>query len=267
MLERQQSQDENRAVIIPMPQRKRKRTRKASTSSNKASPVHQEQLEVLDWGKKVTARANELERKAQIALAKSDRQTSDLYRLNRRINDMFCKIMVEKSQKETSQNKEQNAAHARKSSTCSTATNDKIREMEDELRVMRDKHRNLVRLSKKSLIQAKRLFTLGKRVSDGYIKSELDENTTRYRRGNKKHIGRECAVCIDDITASDRALQVEQCGHVLHEECFDSWIELHTTCPVCRTELEPQVDQQELPQQITDTISWADMTTTNISAI
>merc|ERR1712139_10576 len=142
-----------------------------------------------------------------------------------------------------------------------------VPEMENQLKQMREKHRSLVRSSKKSLLNAKRLFSLSARIGDGYIKSELEDNITRFRKGSKQHIGKECAVCIDEITKKDRSVHVGLCQHVLHEDCFDSWSELHTTCPVCRTQLEPNVDTQPLPQQITDTISWADMTTTNISAI
>jgi len=264
MFERHQmEQDSQPSTSFVMPGRKRKRTR-SDSKDNDTKPEFASQLEALDWGKEVTKKSKDLERKAAIALAKSDRQTSDLYRLNRKINDLFCKIMVEKSQKEAKQNLVNTKSAAKKLSLANT---EKINSMENDLRLLREKHRTLVRLSKKSLLQAKRLFTMSKRVSDGYVKTELEENTERFRKGSKKNVGRECPVCIDIITCKDRSLQVNQCKHVMHEECFDSWIDCHTTCPACRTELEPQVGQQELPQQITDTISWADMTTTNISAI
>jgi len=263
MYERHQQEQNVQRANGSLPSRKRKRTRSDSRPDEPRSDFSA-QLEALDWGKEVTKKSKDLERKAAIALAKSDRQTSDLYRLNRRINDLFCKIMVEKSQKEATQSPDKMKQVEKNASGVST---DKIKQMENDLRLLREKHRTLVRTSKKSLLQAKRLFTMSKRVSDGYSKSELDENTERFRKGCKKNVGRECPVCIDIITCKDRSLQVNQCKHVMHEECFDSWIDCHTTCPACRTQLEPQVGEQELPQQITDTISWADMTTTNISAI
>merc|ERR1719219_701773 len=94
-------QDSQPSTSFVIPGRKRKRTR-SDSKDNDTKPEFASQLEALDWGKEVTKKSKDLERKATIALAKSDRQTSDLYRLNRKINDLFCKIMVEKSHKESS---------------------------------------------------------------------------------------------------------------------------------------------------------------------
>jgi len=244
----------------------RKRTKK-SKNDNATESLESQFKEVLDWGKEVTQRSQDLERRAKVSLAKSDRQTTDLYKLNRKINDLFCKIIIEKSQKDNKSNNQTAATPSRNSIIAANNSPNTIAVMEEDLKLLREKHRALVRSSKKSLLQAKRLFTLAKRVADGYIKSEIEEAVKRFRKGCTKFIGKECAVCLDTISKGDRTLQVQQCQHVLHAECFDSWIELHTTCPVCRTQLEPDVNAQELPQQITDTISWAEMTTTNISAI
>jgi len=211
---------------------------------------------LLKWGREMSEKSKLLEKRAQLMLARSDRQTSELYKLNRRLDTAFCKMMLEKTKKDTIRDKrglKQNEAF--------------VKQLEDELKVLREKHAKLVRQSKKSLLQAKRLFMASKRVAEGYVKTELEESCTRYRKGCKLHIGKDCSVCLDEISVKDRSVQVHQCQHVLHADCFDAWMELHTTCPVCRTRLEAQVDDFELPQQITDTISWADMTTTNVSAV
>lgn len=218
--------------------------------------------DLMEWGRELSLKSKLLEDRAHLKLARSDRQTSELYRLNRRLDKTFCKIMIEKTEKDNMRtirsrlNKKQIKSHEQV-----------INQLEQELKVLREKHAKLTKLSKKSLLQAKRLFTASQRVAEGYALSEMEESIVKSRKGAKTNVGKECLICLDEITISHQSVKVNKCGHVLHGDCFTAWTEFHSTCPVCRTHLEPQVEQLELPQQIINTLSWADITTTNVSAV
>ena len=46
----------------------------------------------------------------------------------------------------------------------------------------------------------------------------------------------DCAVCREDFNISEKALQLP-CGHVYHKDCIIPWLNLHDSCPTCRTPL------------------------------
>lgn len=58
----------------------------------------------------------------------------------------------------------------------------------------------------------------------------------------------ECAVCLSALEDGEMARELPNCKHTFHVECIDRWLSSHSTCPICRTEAEPRV-QQELPPQ------------------
>uniref|UniRef100_A0ACD5ZQM6 Uncharacterized protein n=1 Tax=Avena sativa TaxID=4498 RepID=A0ACD5ZQM6_AVESA len=48
--------------------------------------------------------------------------------------------------------------------------------------------------------------------------------------------GAQCAVCMDDFDLGAAAKQLP-CNHVFHKDCILPWLDLHSSCPVCRHEL------------------------------
>ncbi|KAL5212142.1 hypothetical protein ABZP36_022989 [Zizania latifolia] len=48
--------------------------------------------------------------------------------------------------------------------------------------------------------------------------------------------GAQCAVCMDDFHLGAAAKQLP-CNHVFHKDCILPWLDLHSSCPVCRFEL------------------------------
>ncbi|KAL6606419.1 hypothetical protein ACP70R_042072 [Stipagrostis hirtigluma subsp. patula] len=48
--------------------------------------------------------------------------------------------------------------------------------------------------------------------------------------------GAQCAVCMDDFRLGAAAKQLP-CKHVFHKDCILPWLDLHSSCPVCRFEL------------------------------
>lgn len=58
--------------------------------------------------------------------------------------------------------------------------------------------------------------------------------------------GAQCAVCMDDFLLGASAKQLP-CKHVFHKDCILPWLDLHSSCPVCRFEL-PTDDPDYQPQ-------------------
>ncbi|KAH7436533.1 hypothetical protein KP509_05G024700 [Ceratopteris richardii] len=44
----------------------------------------------------------------------------------------------------------------------------------------------------------------------------------------------ECAVCLALFAELDLILQLPLCGHVFHKVCMESWLLVHSSCPLCR---------------------------------
>nr|XP_026690128.1 E3 ubiquitin-protein ligase RNF126-like [Ciona intestinalis] len=52
---------------------------------------------------------------------------------------------------------------------------------------------------------------------------------------NKDHTGDECqcSVCMEEFEVGHNATKLG-CSHVFHVHCIKLWLELHSTCPICR---------------------------------
>lgn len=50
----------------------------------------------------------------------------------------------------------------------------------------------------------------------------------------------ECAVCLNEFEERDTLRLLPNCDHVFHTDCIDEWLAFHSTCPVCRAELDPR---------------------------
>ncbi|KAI3950489.1 hypothetical protein MKW92_017561 [Papaver armeniacum] len=58
----------------------------------------------------------------------------------------------------------------------------------------------------------------------------------------------ECSVCISSLEDEEIARILPNCNHTFHAECIDMWLVTHSTCPICRMEAEPVVQQVEQEQ-------------------
>uniref|UniRef100_A0A0E0M284 RING-type E3 ubiquitin transferase n=1 Tax=Oryza punctata TaxID=4537 RepID=A0A0E0M284_ORYPU len=47
----------------------------------------------------------------------------------------------------------------------------------------------------------------------------------------------ECAVCISEFDDDETLRLLPKCSHVFHQDCIDTWLASHVTCPVCRANL------------------------------
>ncbi|TYI48490.1 hypothetical protein E1A91_D13G252500v1 [Gossypium mustelinum] len=46
----------------------------------------------------------------------------------------------------------------------------------------------------------------------------------------------QCSVCLDDLKTGNEAKEMP-CKHKFHGECILPWLELHSSCPVCRYQM------------------------------
>ncbi|KAH7514431.1 RING-H2 finger protein ATL29 [Ziziphus jujuba] len=54
----------------------------------------------------------------------------------------------------------------------------------------------------------------------------------------REKYGLECAICLVEFEDQSSLRLLTVCYHVFHQECIDLWLESHTTCPVCRRNLD-----------------------------
>ncbi|GJM98256.1 hypothetical protein PR202_ga15246 [Eleusine coracana subsp. coracana] len=54
--------------------------------------------------------------------------------------------------------------------------------------------------------------------------------------------GAQCSVCIGTLQVGEMVRQLPTCKHLYHVECIDMWLASHTTCPVCRSNVQPPID-------------------------
>ncbi|EAY73709.1 hypothetical protein OsI_01588 [Oryza sativa Indica Group] len=52
----------------------------------------------------------------------------------------------------------------------------------------------------------------------------------------------DCAVCLAEFEAGDKARALPRCGHRFHVECIDAWFRENSTCPLCRADVEAPYD-------------------------
>ncbi|XP_009147503.1 E3 ubiquitin-protein ligase SIRP1 isoform X2 [Brassica rapa] len=54
--------------------------------------------------------------------------------------------------------------------------------------------------------------------------------------------GLECCVCLDDFEMGTVGKQMP-CKHIFHSDCLLPWLQLHSSCPVCRYQLPTAEDE------------------------
>ncbi|CAL1406314.1 unnamed protein product [Linum trigynum] len=57
-------------------------------------------------------------------------------------------------------------------------------------------------------------------------------------RGNKD--GLECAVCLNRFNNTEVLRLLPKCRHAFHADCVDTWLDVHSTCPLCRHRIHPE---------------------------
>ncbi|KAL9668850.1 hypothetical protein QQ045_006390 [Rhodiola kirilowii] len=67
-------------------------------------------------------------------------------------------------------------------------------------------------------------------------------------RMNEGEEAADCSVCLSAVCAKDMVRLLPNCKHLFHLECIDKWLVSHTTCPICRTTVEPRAEVRSSSQ-------------------
>ncbi|KAK0607196.1 hypothetical protein LWI29_011071 [Acer saccharum] len=51
--------------------------------------------------------------------------------------------------------------------------------------------------------------------------------------------GMDCAVCLSEFEEGESGRVLPKCKHNFHLDCIDMWFHSHSTCPLCRSPVEP----------------------------
>ncbi|XP_055834548.1 RING-H2 finger protein ATL57 isoform X2 [Solanum dulcamara] len=62
--------------------------------------------------------------------------------------------------------------------------------------------------------------------------------------GAAKHLIEDCPICLTEFEVSELVRLIPYCRHVFHQQCLDTWLASHVTCPLCRsTQFFKEVDE------------------------
>ncbi|KAK9742696.1 hypothetical protein RND81_03G191700 [Saponaria officinalis] len=73
----------------------------------------------------------------------------------------------------------------------------------------------------------------------------LDESYIRqitvfkYKRGDGLVEATECAVCLAEFSDEESLRLMPNCEHAFHIDCIDTWLVTHSSCPLCRSTMNP----------------------------
>nr|POF06297.1 e3 ubiquitin-protein ligase ring1-like [Quercus suber] len=52
-------------------------------------------------------------------------------------------------------------------------------------------------------------------------------------------VGFYCSICLEEPQAGDKLIRMN-CSHIYHQDCLLPWLQMHNTCPNCRSKLDQQ---------------------------
>jgi len=74
------------------------------------------------------------------------------------------------------------------------------------------------------------------------IDRTIIESLPVFRFGSLRGLkdGLECAVCLARFESTEVLRLLPKCKHAFHVECVDTWLDAHSTCPLCRYRVDPE---------------------------
>ncbi|KAE8099419.1 hypothetical protein FH972_017403 [Carpinus fangiana] len=68
-------------------------------------------------------------------------------------------------------------------------------------------------------------------------------------RYSKELEGDTCAVCLCEFKEAEQVRVLPECFHLFHVACVDTWLNSHSSCPLCRADTggNPRAPEVELP--------------------
>jgi len=89
------------------------------------------------------------------------------------------------------------------------------------------------------------LLSLAARIGDAKprnLPSEFKASLPRsvYRDCPDAQIESKCPICLDKYEEHHDVMGIAECSHYFHANCFETWLDMASNCPVCRRELTPE---------------------------
>lgn len=75
---------------------------------------------------------------------------------------------------------------------------------------------------------------------EGINIENINSNTnliTINNNNSETYIGEKCSICNVEYQEGQILRKLNNCNHVFHYECVDTWFSRHSTCPICRDDL------------------------------
>ncbi|XP_051190875.1 RING-H2 finger protein ATL39-like [Lolium perenne] len=60
--------------------------------------------------------------------------------------------------------------------------------------------------------------------------------------GGEEEPAAACPVCLGAFRLGETVRLLPMCLHLYHVECIDPWLDAHSTCPICRSDTVPRID-------------------------
>lgn len=100
------------------------------------------------------------------------------------------------------------------------------------------------RSSRGSYRRRRFVFVEGEMVAQG-LRRGVDPIVMKYLpvvvfSGMEFNEGLECAVCLGEVAEGEKVRILPNCSHGFHVGCIDMWIQSHSTCPLCRSPVDPR---------------------------
>ena len=78
------------------------------------------------------------------------------------------------------------------------------------------------------------------------------ETTSRTFSDIETPLNTECPIRLEPFEPNSSVVQINRCGHIFYPSGLQHWFDTNSRCPVCRTELRPQSQQQQQSSQTSD---------------
>lgn len=73
---------------------------------------------------------------------------------------------------------------------------------------------------------------------------------SKYSFNDEENPPMECAVCLFEFKENETCRLLPKCNHNFHIECIDMWFHSHSTCPLCRSPVEPATKTENKCEEI-----------------
>ncbi|CAL0304596.1 unnamed protein product [Lupinus luteus] len=61
----------------------------------------------------------------------------------------------------------------------------------------------------------------------------------KYKKDSVLVDGSDCSVCLSEFQENESLRLLPKCNHAFHIPCIDPWLKSHSSCPLCRSNIDP----------------------------